>query len=320
MGVSPRPTHADLNADLSADLNADLNAYRIDELARHPWLEALHYFPSLASTNDWALRHGAEACGGGASGGSHATDGAVAVKSAGRPGQATAIGVRPVLVLAGEQTAGRGRGANRWWSANGALTFSLLLELPDWLPPDRRSELALVAGLAVRQAVAVAIDGAQAALVKWPNDVYVGERKVAGILIETAAAKPPRIVVGIGLNVNNSLADAPVDVRARATALIDVTAGQARDRTDVLLSLLDALQAELAFWLESASTSGAANWTAERWRPHCFLTGRTVRIEAAGRSITGRCLGVSRDGELQVQTESGVVACRSGVVTSFDSA
>lgn len=307
MGTSPRPEHA------------DPNAYRIDELARHPWLRAFHYFPSLASTNDWALRHGAETHRVFAASQSAAMDGAVAVKPAGRPGIEAASGLRPVLVLAGEQTAGRGRGANRWWSATGALTFSLILELPEWLPPDRRSELALVAGLAVRQAVASAIDGAQAALVKWPNDVYVGERKVAGILIETAAAKPPRIVVGIGLNVNNSLANAPSDVRARAAALIDVTAGQARDRTDILLSLLDALRAELTLWLELASTSGAANWTAERWRPHCFLTGRTVRIEAAGRAITGRCLGVSSEGELQVQTESGVVACRSGVVASFDS-
>jgi BirA family biotin operon repressor/biotin-[acetyl-CoA-carboxylase] ligase len=311
----------------------DVNSYRIGDLERHPWLRAVRYFPSLASTNDWALRNGAEpfstdavnsACvGGGDDIRSRLRDPVGMVNE-------TDLVTRPILVLTGEQTAGRGRDANRWWSATGSLTFSLILQLPDWLPPSRRSELALVAGLAVRHAVAAHTGGP--AHVKWPNDVYVGERKIAGILIETAANWPPRIVVGIGLNVNNSLAEAPPDVRARATSIIDILTGQLSDRTGVLLSLLEAMRTEIFHWLNAAylSIADASNsseatelattqWIAERWNPHCFLSGRTVRIESAGRVLIGRCLGVSNAGELQVLTETGVVTCRSGVVASFDS-
>lgn len=311
----------------------DANSYRIGDLERHPWLRAVRYFPSLASTNDWALRNGAEAFSTGAA----TTDGVGGgddVRSRLRGSAAIANEIdsvtRPILVVTGEQTAGRGRGANRWWSATGSLTFSLIMQLPDWLPPSRRSELALVAGLAVRHAVTAQTEGP--AHVKWPNDVYVGERKIAGILIETAANWPPRIVVGIGLNVNNSLADAPLDVRARATSIIDILTGQLSDRTGVLLSLLEALRSELIYWLHAVSLSitdasscpedtglATAQWIAERWNPHCFLSGRTVRIESAGRVLTGRCLGVSNAGELKVLTETGIVACRSGVVASFDS-
>ena len=403
---------------MAADPNSGherCNQYRLDELSRHPWLRDVRYFPSIASTNDWALRHVSEArrsesdanraCGidadtsdagaidtnasdtsaidagaivsnaidtsaidtgaivsnasdtsaidTGASDtvasdasaiDANASNARVRVKNAGvrdarvmppvsardaelgdhavdpRANLAQPESVwcpRPVLVLAGEQTAGRGRGANRWWSATGSLTFSLILELPEWLPAGRRSELALVAGLAVRRTVS---DGCHApVMVKWPNDVYVGERKIAGILIETIATRPPRIVLGIGLNVNNSLADAPADVQARATSLIDWGGGRPRDRTATLVSLIDALRGELTLWLNAATPPGDEQWLAQRWRPYCFLAGRTVRIDAAGKGIAGKCLGVSNAGELLVRTEDGgTIACRSGVVASYD--
>ncbi|MFM7072462.1 MAG: biotin--[acetyl-CoA-carboxylase] ligase [Planctomycetota bacterium] len=313
--------------------SSDTDTYRLGDLDRHPWLRAVHYFPRLASTNDWALQYSGEpfSTPAAASNGDSVCD-----HVGSRHGEAAdreieiERAIRPVLVLTGEQTAGRGRGANRWWSATGSLTFSLILRLPNWLPPNRRSELALVAGLAVRHTVAAHTGGP--AQVKWPNDVYVGERKIAGILIETAATRPPRIVVGIGLNVNNSLADAPSDVRARATSIIDIVEGRLSDRTGVLLSLLESMRSEMLHWLNAENVSNtdspdsqedasraASRWIAERWQPHCFLSGRTVRVESAGRVVTGRCLGVSNAGELQVFTEAGVVACRSGVVASFDS-
>src|SRR5262245_30735712 len=90
----------------------------------------------------------------------------------------------PLLVLAESQTAGRGRGVNRWWSAEGALTFSLVLQAPcERLPPDRWPQVALVAGVAVCEALEGLVPQAEVR-VKWPNDVYLGSGKVCGILCE----------------------------------------------------------------------------------------------------------------------------------------
>jgi biotin-(acetyl-CoA carboxylase) ligase len=110
----------------------------------------------------------------------------------------------PHLVLAQRQTAGRGRGANRWWAADGALTFSLVLAAPpDRLPPDRWPQVALVAGLAVCDALRSLAPAAELR-VKWPNDVFLAGRKVCGILSESVPGWRDRLVVGIGVNVNNS--------------------------------------------------------------------------------------------------------------------
>ncbi len=104
--------------------------------------------------------------------------------------------------VAEEQTAGRGRRGHSWVSPPGeGLLFSVLLRLP--CTPARVPPIALVAGLAVRDAVAAAAPGASIAI-KWPNDVLVAGRKVAGILIEaiTVGSRVEAVVVGIGINVH----------------------------------------------------------------------------------------------------------------------
>src|SRR5437867_3588245 len=91
----------------------------------------------------------------------------------------------PLLVLAERQTAGRGRGANRWHSTDGAMTFSLALEAPpDRLPPSRWPQVALVGGLAMCEALQSLAPAADFR-VKWPNDVYLGSGKICGILSES---------------------------------------------------------------------------------------------------------------------------------------
>lgn len=256
------------------------SSFRLDELRRDSWLRGLVYEPQMPSTNDLALRLAADA----------------------------ALGA-PTLVLTAQQTAGRGRGVNRWWSAPGALTCSVVIDLPASLPVLRRSQLALVAGLAVRQAVAQ--QAGVVAWVKWPNDVYVDRRKVGGILIETSASRPTRAVIGIGINVNNSLAEAPLDVQGRAAALVDL-AGRPLDLTNMLTLVLRRLSAEIQAWVDDEKV------LSERWGPHCFLTGRAVQIEGNGTRIVGRCLGISPTGALLLQTSEGVVPCIAGVVARFD--
>src|SRR5690606_15388684 len=95
----------------------------------------------------------------------------------------------PAIVLTERQTAGRGRGANVWQSRPGALTFSLLIDPPAGLAPERVPLVSLAAGLAAREAIASAAPG-HIAKVKWPNDVYLDGRKVCGILTEVAQSGP----------------------------------------------------------------------------------------------------------------------------------
>ena len=110
----------------------------------------------------------------------------------------------PFLVLAGFQTAGRGRGSNRWWSAPGALTFSLVLDTRRESPTGACApRFSVTTALSLHDALSQYAPPGEIRL-KWPNDVYLGPRKVAGILLEQSSACLNRLVVGVGINVNNS--------------------------------------------------------------------------------------------------------------------
>lgn len=215
----------------------------------------------------------------------------------------------PILVTAEKQTAGRGRGDNRWWSAEGAVTFSLLLDAAERnLSSDRWPRVSLAAGVAVCEAVQALLPASAVGL-KWPNDVHLDGRKVCGILVET----PPRsgrLVIGIGLNVNNSLAHAPDDVRGRATSLVD-SAGIEFDPTDALVRVLRQIEANLHL-LVSEETA-----LARKWRTLSVLTGRVVELDLGSRRVSGRCQGIDDEGALLLQTPAGLERYFAGVVASY---
>ena len=143
----------------------------------------------------------------------------------------------PCLILAERQNAGRGRGANTWWSGSGALTFSLVLEPRRiGLLTESFPQVALVAGLAVGEAIERTLPQSVVGL-KWPNDVFLDGKKVCGILLEAPNVESGRLIAGIGVNVNNSLALAPAELRRTAVSMIDV-AGQPLDRTQIHDELL----------------------------------------------------------------------------------
>jgi BirA family biotin operon repressor/biotin-[acetyl-CoA-carboxylase] ligase len=216
-----------------------------------------------------------------------------------------------VLVIADRQTAGRGRGAKSWWSDDGALTFSVLLCTLDFrVPVSRWPLLSLTTGLAICEAIEATLPGVSASI-KWPNDVYVDGRKACGILVEGADARQATLVVGIGVNVNNSVAAAPAELRDKAVALCDVAAAPI-DRAALLVRILERLAARFE-WLATD-----ADELLEVWSRRSFLTGRRVEIELPGRSIAGLCCGIDSDGALLVDTAAGLERCLSGVVARFD--
>lgn len=214
----------------------------------------------------------------------------------------------PALVLADRQTAGRGRGANLWWSDRGALTFSLVIPRSHVLSPSAGwTRMSLTIGLAVGAALQQLRPGLEIGL-KWPNDVCVRSRKICGILVEVPPRTPDRLVLGVGVNVNNSLAAAPAPVAARATALIDV-AGYAFDLTVVLIQMLRQIAEELDLLARDQLD------LARRWNMLCMLTGRRVQVAAGQRVTVGICQGVDESGALEIDTAEGVQRCLSGVVS-----
>jgi BirA family biotin operon repressor/biotin-[acetyl-CoA-carboxylase] ligase len=188
------------------------------------------------------------------------------------------------LVTADEQTAGRGRQGRSWVAPAGtALLCSLVLRDPPRLLP-------LIAGVAVAQSVG------PDARVKWPNDVLLRGRKVAGILVE---GRPQErwAVLGIGLNVALRSEDLPPDVRSRA-------GGLGLSRTDIE-PVRSRLLEELEYWLGSSPQAVLA----ELSRRDALLE-RPVRW-AGG---TGRGAGVDGEGRLRVRTRDGLVSLDAGEV------
>jgi BirA family biotin operon repressor/biotin-[acetyl-CoA-carboxylase] ligase len=211
-------------------------------------------------------------------------------------------------VLAAEaQTAGRGRMGRAWESpAAAALMFSVLLR-PAAVPPARRGWLPLLTGLAVVSAIR-AVTGVDARL-KWPNDVLVGDRKLAGILAEQAAGA---IAAGVGINVSTSRAELPVQT---ATSLL-LEGAASTDRQQLLGAALGELEHRYLAWTGGASPGDPdASGLREEYRRCCATLGRTVRVEfPGGDAARGTALDVDADGRLVVRTADGPLAVSAGDV------
>lgn len=213
----------------------------------------------------------------------------------------------PVLVLARRQTAGRGRGSNRWWSADGALTFSLLLEgaelgitSRDWPRVSLTTAVAVCDALPVR------------GLIKWPNDVLVDGHKICGILIESPGGSAPakdRFVIGVGINVNNTWREVPEGAGMTGIALCDAT-GRQHGLQRVLIRFLRALEKRLE------QLAGGDPQLPSTWQALCWLRERHVEVDVGGRRVEGRCSGIADDGALVVQTNSNTEHVYSGSVRS----
>jgi BirA family biotin operon repressor/biotin-[acetyl-CoA-carboxylase] ligase len=193
------------------------------------------------------------------------------------------------LVSADEQSAGRGRQGRRWSAPpRTALLISLVLrELDELLP--------LAASVAVAEACEAA--GVNCAI-KWPNDVWIDGRKVAGILVE-GRPREGWAVLGIGLNVDVGLEDLPPELREAATSLR--MAGRAPSLEVMLDTLLGTLELRLADPPERVLAA---------WTERDALRGRRVRWEG-GEGVAG---GVDSTGALLVETDAGRVALDAGEV------
>jgi len=201
------------------------------------------------------------------------------------------------VVVAEEQTAGRGRRGRAWVSPRGGVWLSVILR-----PRLPLAQLPLV-GLAAAVAVVRAIRAITrlAARVKWPNDVLLDGAKVAGILTE-AGPEGAWIVVGVGINANVAPAELPQDPRQPAASLAD-RAGAPVDRGELARAFLRELDGAYAI-LED--TAGPAR-VLRSWRETADTLGRTVRVEGPGQVLDGVAVDVDDLGALLVRTADGVL-------------
>ncbi|NNH70287.1 biotin--[acetyl-CoA-carboxylase] ligase [Nocardia uniformis] len=212
-------------------------------------------------------------------------------------------GVDRLVLIAEAQERGRGRHERVWVSPPRAqIAMSVLVRLPG-IDPEVLGWLPLLTGVAVVDAVRETA-GVDAAL-KWPNDVLVDGRKLAGILAEVAAAAPdPAVVMGVGLNVSLTEAELPVPHATSLTLL-----GGKADRTQLVLSILREFARRFAAWQ-------AAGWDvtelAAVYRERCATLGVQVRAELPGGEVlTGIATDIDEHGRLLI----GASAVSAGDVT-----
>jgi BirA family biotin operon repressor/biotin-[acetyl-CoA-carboxylase] ligase len=199
----------------------------------------------------------------------------------------------PFLVLAERQTAGRGRRGRKWASPFAEnIYYSLVLRIEGGM---RQLEgLSLVVGLAVMQALREL--GVSAAGLKWPNDVLVGQKKIAGILLELVGdpADVCHVVLGVGINVNMQMTD---EVDQQWTSM-RLESGQVFDRNHLVAALGEKLQA----YLSRHQIDGFSAIQAE-WEQNHLWQGRAVSLIAGVNHIDGEVLGIDSQGALRLKVD-----------------
>jgi BirA family biotin operon repressor/biotin-[acetyl-CoA-carboxylase] ligase len=255
---------------------------RLGELELRPLLnthdvgQVLHWFAEVGSTNDVAKQLAEGGAGHGET------------------------------VVAECQTAGRGRRGRGWVSPPGRNVYLSVVLRPE-LPPARAPELTLLGSVAVCQAIRQA--GVPAAI-KWPNDLLVGGRKVAGLLTEMAAEldQVQWVVLGVGVNVNAAAPDFPEELRSTATSLA-LERGEPLPRALFAAALLTALEE----WLDRHAARGFAP-VRDAWRAMSDTLGREVRVRTGEGDVEGVAEDVDEAGALLVRTPGSVRRILAGDV------
>lgn len=203
-----------------------------------------------------------------------------------------------VVVFAELQTRGRGRLGRKWLSpARKGLWFSVLLR--PRLSPQASTQLTVASATALRRAIA-----SQTGLkseIKWPNDILVRGRKVAGILTELSAEldQVKYVIVGIGIDVNLAPSELPPELRKTATSL-KAELGREVARAELAVAALRELDADYARVVSDRFAS-----LADEWEAHCSTIGRQVSIRIGERVHRGRAESLGEDGALLLRTEHG---------------
>lgn len=248
----------------------------VQQLLDEQVIESAWYGESVASTNSLALEQSAS----------------------------DSLHACPRLVLTDAQTAGRGRRGRHWLSSDQTLTFSLVLDGP--AEPRGINMLSLAVGVGIARSLEFDFAPLLTRL-KWPNDVYAGGGKVAGILLETAGSVGNRVIAGIGLNVGappELSAELSDSLQAAPVCSLNQATGRNLKRYDCFVSLVRHL----------VTTLRAGDDVADEFRSRCMLSGEMIRFQERSVDREGLCMGIDDHGELIVQLETETRTLRSGEV------
>ena len=207
------------------------------------------------------------------------------------------------LVLADRQLRGRGR-RNRSWYAHPRGSLLLSLVLRPQVAAAQAPLLTYAAAAALAEALARWVEESAVAI-KWPNDVLLGGRKAAGILLEmrTEGALPAHVVVGVGVNVQVPPEAFPAELADTATSVSEWCAPPGPDRLDVLCAFLERFEALYEAFRREGFAPVRAAWN--RWFRH---RGQPVRVHAPSGLLEGRALGLDADGAFLVERPGGATA------------
>jgi BirA family biotin operon repressor/biotin-[acetyl-CoA-carboxylase] ligase len=212
------------------------------------------------------------------------------------------------VVTSEEQTKGRGRLGRVWHSAaHNGIYVSILLR-PD-IRPDQAPGISIMTSLALLEAFASFTKKPLA--IKWPNDLLLSGKKVAGILTELNAdrGKINHVIVGVGINVNHDRDDFPETLIERATSL-KLANGKPARRVELLKEFLRCFEKQYARYLRSGLKSAHASL-----KKHSSLLGKEVTIRSGDSSQTGRAIDITANGELVLDHDGARIVIAAGEVT-----
>ncbi len=210
-------------------------------------------------------------------------------------------------VIAETQTSGRGRLKREWFSPPGVnLYTSIILKPP--VPPYEAPRLTLTTAVAVAESISKVLPGRIG--VKWPNDILIGSKKVAGILTEMKSEMDVVnfVVVGIGVNINMEISLLPDELRGRVTSLKEES-GREVCRVGFTRDLYSSIEKWYKIYIHSGFST-----VREGWRSFFNGEGKPVRVRCLDRVVDGMCMGIDRDGALLVKTHGGVERINCGDV------
>ncbi len=259
-------THSGYRLIRSPDL---LTPSEVKPLLKTRWMgKIIHYFTEIDSTNSKAYQ--------------------LAVEGAGE-GE---------VVVAESQSQGRGRLGRQWFSPP-YLNLYLSVILRPQIPPHKASILTLMASVATAEAIQSS--SSLKPSIKWPNDLILGDRKVAGLLneINSEADQVHFIILGIGVNLNIEAKMFPKEIRKKATSL-RIERGEPISRKEFFQILLQKLES----WYSIFSDKGDLA-ILKAWREWANLKGRLVKVTSFGNAITGKAIDIDSDGALILETSDG---------------
>lgn len=211
-----------------------------------------------------------------------------------------------LVVFAEEQTAGRGRAGAKWHSGRSDSILCSILIIDCKLNGEL---LSLTCAVAVAEAIGKLARGE--AKIKWPNDIILNGRKVAGILLESKKSKLGNsYIVGAGVNCHQNVDSFPPELRQLATS-IDIESQTVCDRTSLAKRLLTSAD----YWLEAAQQ--LSRKVTERWRKLSVQLGHRVTLVWNRRKFTGNCIGIDPEKGLIIQLDTGGVRMFDAAHTSI---